>query len=62
MLKSKLGSHNAGSGVILAFYESEETYRDYKCNRVRFPHDNLSKEKYASLCGKVEYKRLEDIK
>ncbi|OPH61902.1 hypothetical protein BC351_01275 [Paenibacillus ferrarius] len=60
-MRSQLNIYSSDSGVIQAFYEYEDTYRDFKIAKVVFPHDNDIRTRYDELCGKVTYKRIEDL-
>ena len=62
--RSELGSHIAGSGIIQAFYDDEESYEDKKIkpSDVRFSSDPIDGD-YDTLCkalsGEVTTTKLE---
>lgn len=60
-MRNQLNNQVSGSGVIHAFYEYEDTYRDYKVGKVRFPHDKDVRSRYEELCSPVIYSRIEDL-
>lgn len=52
--RSKLGSHWAGPGTELAFYEPQDTYYDVSPGLVRLPNDAQARENIHSLAGPVK--------
>lgn len=54
-MRSMFGSHVAGFGARLAFYEKEETHNPFKKQHVILPHDpeRMSRYEFDRLCREL---------